>query len=107
MIKTKLKTGDLVRVITGKSRGKSGKIIQVFSEKQRVVVEGANIMKKHVRARGGAQGQKGQIIELAAPLHISNVMLVDPSSNKPTRLRIERRDGTRTRIARKSGTVIS
>ncbi len=107
MIKTKLKIGDLVQVMTGKSRGKTGKILQVFIAKNRVVVEGANLMKKHLRARGGAQKQKGQIIELAAPMHLSNVMLVDPSNNKPTRLRIERREGTRTRIARKTGTVIS
>lgn len=111
MAQMKLKTGDLVKVITGKDRGKTGKIVQVFSDVSRVVVEGINVMKKHVRSRragvAGGQGEKGQIIQLSAPIHVSNVMLVDPSNSKPTRVRIERREGARVRIAAKSGTVIS
>lgn len=111
MATMKLKTGDLVKVITGKDRGKTGKVVQVFPDAQRVVVEGINVMKKHMRARrsgvAGGKGEKGQIIQLSAPIHISNVMLVDPSNNKQTRVRIERRDGARVRIAAKSGTVIS
>lgn len=94
----------MVKVIAGKDKGKSGKVIQVFVAKNRLVVEGANIMKKHVRAKG--QGEKGQIIELSAPLHISNVMLVDPTKDVPTRIKYEVRDGKKVRVAKKSGTVL-
>lgn len=104
MKKFKLKTGDTVKVIAGKDKGKTGKIMQVFVEKNRVVVEGVNIMKKHVRARG--QGEQGQVIQLAAPLHVSNVMVLDPSKNVPTRIKIEVRDKKKIRIAKKSGTAI-
>ncbi|MCX6780933.1 MAG: 50S ribosomal protein L24 [Candidatus Magasanikbacteria bacterium] len=103
----KIKTGDTVMVTAGKDKGKIGKILQVFPEKNRVVVEGANFMKKHIKARGGKGGEtKGQILELSAPMHISNVMLVDPSTNKPTRVKLEMRDGKKVRVAKKSGTVI-
>lgn len=104
MAKFKIKTGDLVKVIAGKNKGKTGKIIQVFTERNRVVVEGVNIMKKHLKARGPEK--RGQIIELAAPFHISNVMIIDPSENKPTRVRLEKRDGKTVRVTKKSGTVI-
>ncbi len=70
-MKLKIKTGDNVTVIAGKDKGKSGKVIQVFPKKQRVVVEGVNILKKHLRSR--KQGEPGQRIELPAPLHVSNV----------------------------------
>lgn len=94
----------MVKVIAGKDKGKSGKVIQVFVAKNRLVVEGANIMKKHVRAKG--QGEKGQIIELSAPMHVSNVMLVDPTKDVPTRIKYEVRDGKKVRVAKKSGTVL-
>ncbi len=103
--KLKIKTGDTVKVMAGKDKGKIGKVLQIFSEKNRIVVEGANIMKKHMKARGGRE-TRGQIIELSAPMHISNVMIVDPSTNKPTRIRIEKRDGKTVRVTKKSGTVI-
>lgn len=104
MAHLKIKTGDTVQVMAGKDKGKTGKVTQVFPEAERVVVEGTNFMKKHVRARSAEQ--KGQIIQLSAPMHISNVMLVDPSNNKPTRVKIELRDGKKVRIAKKTGTVI-
>lgn len=69
----KIKTGDKVIIIAGKDKGKSGKIIQVLPQLKKVVVEGINILKKHIRSR--QSGQKGQIIELPAPLNVSNVML--------------------------------
>ena len=62
-------------------------------------------MKKHIKARGGADA-KGQILQLSAPMHVSNVMLVDPSNSKPTRVKLETRDGKKVRVAKKSGTVI-
>lgn len=101
----KIKTGDLVQVMAGKDKGKIGKILQIFLERNRVVVEGANFMKKHIKARGGADA-KGQILQLSAPMHVSNVMLVDPSTSKPTRVKLETRDGKKVRVAKKSGTVI-
>jgi len=101
----KIKTGDTVQVMAGKDKGKTGKVLQVFIDRDRVVVEGANFMKKHVKARGG-QNAKGQILQLSAPMHISNVMLVDPSNNKPTRVKIELQGDKKVRIAKKSGTVI-
>ena len=91
-------------VIAGKDKGKTGKVMQVFPDANRLVVEGANFMKKHIKARGKAQ--KGQILQLSAPLHISNVMLIDPSNNKPTRVKFESRDGQKVRVATKTGTVI-
>lgn len=101
----KIKTGDTVQVMAGKDKGKTGKVLQVFIDRDRVVVEGANFMKKHVKARGG-QNAKGQILQLSAPMHISNVMLVDPSNNKPTRVKYELQGDKKVRIAKKSGTVI-
>jgi large subunit ribosomal protein L24 len=84
MIKLKLKTGDHVMVITGKDAGKKGKITQVFPNEQRVVVEGVNSMTKNVRSRD--KKEQGQRIQYFAPIHISNVMLMDPKLNKPTRV---------------------
>ncbi len=74
-IKLKIKTGDFVKVLAGKDKGKTGKVIQVFPKKQRVVVDGVNMMKKHLRSQ--QKDQPGQRVELAAPLHISNVKKVD------------------------------
>ena len=84
MAKLKLKTGDMVVVLTGKDRGKKGKITQVFPAAQRVVVEGVNKMVKNVKSR--STKDKGQKIEYNGPIHISNVMAMDPKENKPTRI---------------------
>lgn len=103
----KIKTGDTVQVMAGKDKGKIGKILQVFPERDRVVVEGANFMKKHIKARGGkGADSKGQILQLSAPMHISNVMIVDPTNNKPTRVKFEMQGDKKVRVAKKSGTVI-
>jgi len=105
----KIKTGDKVKVLSGKDKGKTGKVIQVLFNKRKagfyVVVEGANILKKHLRA-GGRHGEKGQIIELPAPLHMSKVMLIDPKSDKPTRVGYKREGNEKKRIARVSGEFI-
>ena len=114
----KIKKGDLVQVITGKKqdkggdRGKQGKVLEVLSEQNRVIVEGVNYVTKHNRVGQTQRGTKtGGIETFEAPIHISNVALVDPSSKKPTRVghRVEDRtkDGVRrtvrVRYAKKSG----
>jgi large subunit ribosomal protein L24 len=97
--------GDTVRVIRGEARGKEGKILHVYPKQFRVVVEGVNIVKKHKRATT-PQGESG-IIEFPAPIAASNVMLLDPKSGKPTRVRRRKdKDGTVERIAIKSGQPI-
>src|SRR5258707_7792439 len=97
--------GDTVRVIRGEARGKEGKILHVYPKQFRVVVEGVNIVKKHKRATT-PQGESG-IIEFPAPIAASNVMLLDPKSGHPTRVRRRKdKDGTVERIAIKSGQPI-
>ncbi len=97
--------GDRVRVIRGEARGKEGKVLRVYPKRFRVVVEGVNVVKKHKRATT-PQGESG-IIEFPAPIAASNVMLLDPKSGEPTRLRRRLdKDGTVERIAVKSGQPI-
>ena len=94
--------GDVVRVISGEHRGKEGKILHVYPKKFRVVVEGVNVVKKHKRATT-PQGESG-IIEFPAPIAASKVMLLDPKSGEPTRVRRQARaDGTVERVGVKSG----
>jgi len=108
----KIKKGDLVVVIAGRDRGKQGRVLEVFPEKQRVVVEGVQRMTKHVKAGRTTRGTRtGGIETIEAPIHVSNVMLVDPETKKGTRVgyRIEQveRDGRtrnmRVRVAKRSG----
>jgi large subunit ribosomal protein L24 len=97
--------GDTVRVVRGDDKGKEGKVLQVFPKTGRVKVEGVNIVKRHRKARR-AEEQSG-IIEFAAPIHASNVMLLDPKSGEPTRIRKRiDEDGTKERISVKSGDAI-
>src|SRR5947199_10805698 len=97
--------GDTVRVIRGEHRGKEGKILHVFPKKFRVTVEGVNVVKRHKRATT-PQGESG-IIEFPAPIAAANVMLLDPKSGEPTRVRRRRdKDGTIERVAVKSGQPI-
>lgn len=104
----KIKTGDKVKVLTGKDSGKTGKVIQILKNKKNnqtlVVVEGVNLLKKHMRAR--RQGEKGQVIELPAPLHVSSVMLLDPKSGKATRVGFKQEGNTKKRIAKVSGEFV-
>jgi large subunit ribosomal protein L24 len=82
-----IKKGDLVQVITGKDRGVTGKVIEVYPESDRVIVEGVNRIKKHTRVGQTNRGAKtGGIVTMEAPIHVSNVMLVDPEDNRPTRV---------------------
>ena len=97
--------GDQVQVVRGDDKGKRGEVIRVYRKKGRVVVKGVNIVKKHRKARS-AEEQSG-IIEMEAPVHVSNVMLIDPKSGEPTRTRMRLDDdGTKERISVKSGEAI-
>ena len=97
--------GDTVRIVRGDDKGKEGKIIRVLPKKGRVVVEGINIVKRHRKAR--TADEPGGIIDFPAPIHHSNVMLLDPKSGEPTRLRVRvDTDGTKERISVKSGDAI-
>jgi large subunit ribosomal protein L24 len=97
--------GDVVRVVRGDDKGKEGKVIRVYAKRGRITVEGVNIVKRHRKAR--TADEKSGIIEMPAPIHASNVMLIDPKDGSPTRYR--RRideDGTKERISVKSGDAI-
>ena len=97
----KIKKGDNIIVIAGKDKGKKGKVVRALPADSKVVVEGINMRKKHQRAGKGRQ--KGQIIDIAMPIHISNVMIEDPKTGKPTRVGKRIAGGKRIRIAKKSG----
>jgi large subunit ribosomal protein L24 len=104
----KIRSGDQVHVISGKDRGKSGKVLRVDRARGRVYVEGLNMVKRHMRPQAVADSQRGAtvggVIEREGPIHVSNVMLADPKDGKPTKVGIEREDGRRHRVARRSGT---
>jgi large subunit ribosomal protein L24 len=103
----RIKADDEVIVIGGKDRGKRGKVLRVEPKKNRLYVEGLNMVKRHQRPRQVAGAQRaeevGGVIEKEGPIHISNVMLVDPRDGKPTRIAVEHDEGKRRRIARRSG----
>ena len=102
---TKITKGDTVQVMRGSDKGKTGKVMRVFLKTGRVLVEGVNIVKRHTRAT--RPEETGGIIEKAAPVALSNVMLIDPKSGKPTRIRARiDTDGTKERVSVKSGDVI-
>jgi large subunit ribosomal protein L24 len=99
----RIRSEDEVIVIGGKDRGKRGKVLRVDPKKERVYVEGLNMIKRHQRPQQTASGQQaGGVIEREGPIHVSNVMLLDGKGN-PTRVRIEREDGRRIRVAKSSG----
>jgi large subunit ribosomal protein L24 len=106
----KIRSGDQVVVIGGKDRGKTGRVMRVDRPKQRVFVEGLNMIKRHERPRQVLDAQRpesiGGVIEREGPIHVSNVALIDPKDQKPTRIGIVREDGQRFRVARRSNTRI-
>jgi large subunit ribosomal protein L24 len=107
--KMKIHSGDQVKLISGKDRGKSGRVLRVDPSKQRVFVEGLNMIKRHTKPQqvtGTGSQAAGGVIEREGPIHVSNVMLLDPKDNKPTRVSIERENGKAFRVARRSGTRI-
>jgi large subunit ribosomal protein L24 len=102
---TKITKGDTVQVMRGKDKGKTGKVMRVFLKTGRVQVEGVNMVKRHTRAT--RPEETGGIIEKSAPIAVSNVMLIDPKTGKPTRIRARiDKDGTKERVSVKSGDVI-
>ena len=100
----KIKKGDNVIIIAGKDRGKSGKVVKSFPDMNKVVVEGANLAKKHEKPK--KQGAKGQTIKVPMPMNVSNVMIADPKSGKRSRIGKKLVGGKFVRIAKKSGSEI-
>ena len=99
----KLKTGDKVVVVSGSNKGREGKITKILDNK--VIVEGVNIVKKHLKPKNN--NGTGEIIEMVAPIHVSNVMLIDPKTKKPTKVKIEKDSkGKKIRISKKSNEKI-
>ena len=106
----KIRSDDRVKITAGKDRGKTGKVLRVEPTKQRLYVEGLNMVKRAVRPQqnqssspiAGTEGQLGGVIEREGPIHISNVMLLDAKGN-PTRVRIDRSGGKRVRVAKSTG----
>jgi len=104
----RIKTDDQVIVISGKDRGKKGRVLRVDPKNDRVFVEGLNMIKRHQKAQqtSATAQQTAGVIEKEGGIHISNVALVDPKDGKPTRVGFEVRDGQRVRISRRSATRI-
>jgi large subunit ribosomal protein L24 len=106
----KIRRDDTVRIIAGKDKGRTGRVLRVDPKKDKVYVEGANIIKRHTRPRTLRDTQRAQdlggIVEKEGPIHVSNVMLVDVESNEPTRVGITREGGRRRRVSKKTGKEI-
>ncbi len=102
--KMKIKTGDTVRVLRGRDRGQKGKVMAVMPQENRVLAEGLNMIFRHVRPK--RSGEKGQRVQVAAPLRVSNIQLVCPSCKKGTRVGLRREDGKRLRVCKQCEAVI-
>ena len=100
----RVRKGDLVAVVSGDDKGKRGRVLRVLSDNDRVIVEGVNLVYKHLR-RSQQQPQGGRVRREAA-IHVSNVMPIDPESNEPTRVLVREEGGRRVRVAKRSGTVL-
>lgn len=96
-----VKKGDKVKVLSGKDKGKQGTVLEAYPKLDRVLVEGVNMVKKH--AKPSQDNPQGGILNIEAPIHVSNVLPIDPKSGEPTRVGYEVRDGKKIRIAKKSG----
>jgi len=96
-----VKKGDKVKVLSGKDRGKQGTILEAYHKKDRVLVDGVNMVKIH--AKPSQDNPQGGILNQEAPIHVSNVLPIDPKTGEPTRVGYEIRDGKKVRIAKKSG----
>ncbi|ACB59594.1 50S ribosomal protein L24 [Exiguobacterium sp. Leaf187] len=99
-----VKKGDKVQVMTGKDKGKQGVVLTAMPKKDRVIVEGVNMIKKH--SKPSQLNPQGGIVEKEAPIHVSNVMLIDPKTGNPTRVGFTVVDGKKVRIAKKSGEAL-
>lgn len=100
----KIKKGDKVEVIAGKDNGKQGEVITVLPDIQKVIIKGINIVTKHIKPK--QSGAKGERIEVEAPIHISNVMLICPETKKKTRVGFKVKNGNKVRISKKSNKEI-
>jgi len=97
---------DTVKILSGKYKEKTGKVLKVFPKERRVIVEGVNIIKKHTKP--SQKNQQGGIVEKEAPVHVSNVMVIDPKSSEPTRVNYKYiEDGSKVRVSKKSGEILS
>lgn len=106
LLQSPIRKNDTVVVLSGRDRGKRGRVLQVLAEKNRVIVEGVNMIKRHTKPNP-QRNVKGGIVEREAPIHASNVQLISPDSNNPTRIGHRLlEDGRKVRIARKGGEVI-
>ncbi|MDZ7726655.1 MAG: 50S ribosomal protein L24 [Candidatus Campbellbacteria bacterium] len=98
----KIKKNDNVTVVSGKDKGVTGKVTEAFPRRNKVVVESVNVVKRH--AKSSKKGESGEIIEKSLPIDVSNVMLLDPKENKPTRIGYStNKEGKKVRVAKKSG----
>ncbi|MBZ1345077.1 MAG: 50S ribosomal protein L24 [Candidatus Nealsonbacteria bacterium] len=97
----KIKKGDTVLIILGKDRGRKGKVLKIIPEKESLIVEGINIKKKHIRPKKG--GEKGRIVQIAAPIHISNAKLICSKCGKPSRIGYKIIEKKKNRICKKCG----
>jgi large subunit ribosomal protein L24 len=106
----RIHSGDQVKVIAGKDRGKSGKVMRVEPTKERLYVEGLNMVKRHMKPQQVRDTNReqtvGGVISKEGPIHVSNVMLIDPKGGQPTKVRIERENGKPLRVAKRTGTRI-
>ena len=103
-MKIRIKSGDTVQVIAGDHKGSEGKVLRVLRDKNKAIVEGINMVSKHEKP--SAQNPQGGIVEKEAPIHLSNLSLLDPKSGDPTRVGYEMRDGKKVRVAKKSNEVV-
>jgi large subunit ribosomal protein L24 len=104
MAKLKIKTGDTVVVIAGDHKGSEGKVMRVYREKNKAIVEGVNLVSKHEKP--STQNPQGGIVEKEAPIHISNLSLIDPKSGEPTRVGYRMENGKKIRFSKKSNQEI-
>jgi large subunit ribosomal protein L24 len=104
MIKLKIKSGDTVKVIAGDHKGSEGKVLRVYREKNKAIVEGVNMVSKHTKP--SAKNPQGGIVKKEAPLHISNIALIDPKSKQPTRVGIKVEGDKKVRFSKKSNQVL-
>ncbi len=106
----RIRRDDQVAIVSGKDRGKTGRVLRVDPKKERVYVEGLNIIKRHQKpsptASVGSEAANGGVIAKEGPIHVSNVMLVDPKDNRPTRVGVTREGGVRSRVTKRSSSKL-
>lgn len=100
----KINKGDTVLIIKGKDRGNRGKVLRAFPKKERILVEGINLKKRHVRPQRGRE--KGEIVSVPGPIHVSNAKLICPKCRKPTKIAYEIKNKKKDRVCKKCGKVI-